>query len=386
MTSQTDPSESPDDSSSVPPAGADRRRDLLAAIPDLPKVLLHDHLDGGVRPATVVDLAADLGHDLPTRDPGELGAWFRGAADSGSLERYLETFAHSAGVMQTAEGLRRVAREAVEDLADDGVVYAESRFAPELHTERGLSLQQVVDAVLEGYDEGVRAAAARGRAIVVRALLTAMRQADRWEEVAALAVANRDRGVVGFDIAGPEAGYPPERRAAAFAILHDAWLPATVHAGEADGLASIAGALRVGASRLGHGVRIADDVRVGERGAALGPLAHWVRDRRVPLEVAPTSNVHTGAAASIAEHPITALLRAGFAVTVNTDNRLQSGTSMSAEFAALVEHAGWTLADLRQVTLTAAHHAFVHEDARTALIDEIITPGYARAGGGRHVA
>lgn len=375
--------ESPEDSFPVPPAGSDRRRDLLDSIPDLPKVLLHDHLDGGVRPATVVELAAALDHRLPTTDPAELGAWFVAAANSGSLERYLETFAHTAGVMQTADALRRVAREAAEDLADDGVVYAESRFAPELHTQRGLSLQQVVDAVLQGFDDGMAAAAERGRRIEVRALLTAMRQADRWDEVAALAVANRDRGVVGFDIAGPEVGFPPDRHAEAFTVLRDAWMPATVHAGEADGLASIAGALRVGALRLGHGVRIADDVAPD---GTLGPLAHWVRDRRVALEVAPTSNVHTGGAASIAAHPITRLLRLGFAVTVNTDNRLQSGTSMSAEFAALVEHADWDLADLRQVTLTAATQAFVHQDARTALIDEIITPGYARAGSGRHVA
>ena len=386
MTSQTgsraDAGESPEGSTEVPSVGDDRRRDLLAAIPGLPKVLLHDHLDGGLRPATVVDLAADLGHELPTTDPGELGTWFRTAADSGSLERYLKTFTHTAGVMQTPEGLRRVAREAVEDLADDGVVYAESRFAPELHQQRGLTLEQVVDAVLTGFDEGVRTAGERGRTIVVRGLLTAMRQADRWEEVAALAVAARDRGVVGFDIAGPEAGFPADRHAKAFEIVRGAWLPATVHAGEADGLASIAGALQMGATRLGHGMRIADDVQ----GEALGTLAHWVRDRQVALEVAPTSNVHTGGAASIREHPITHLLRLGFAVTVNTDNRLQSGTSMSAELSTLVEQAGWTLADLRQVTLTAAHHAFVHEDVRTALIDEIITPGYARAGGGRHQA
>ncbi len=382
MTSQTEPGESPEDSLEVPSADDERRRDLLASIPSLPKVLLHDHLDGGVRPATVVDLAAETGHELPTTDPDELGAWFRAAAWSGSLERYIDTFVHTAGVMQTVEGLRRVAREAVLDLAADGVVYAESRFAPELHTERGLSLEQVVDAVLEGYDEGMRAAAAAGHRIVVRGLLTAMRQRDRWDEVAGLAVAFRDRGVVGFDLAGPELGFPAERHAKAFDLVRDAWLPATVHAGEADGLGSIAGALRVGACRLGHGMRIGDDIRGGE----LGTLAHWVRDRQVPLEICPSSNVHTGAAPSVAEHPVTHLLRLGFAVTVNTDNRLQSGTSMSAEFAALVEHAGWTLADLRQVTLTAAHHAFVHEDARTALIDEIITPGYARVGGGRHQA
>lgn len=381
MLSQPDQGESVEGSVVVPPAGTDRRRDLLASIPRLPKVLLHDHLDGGVRPATVVDLAADLGHELPTADPSELGAWFVAAANSGSLERYLETFVHTAGVMQTADGLRRVAREAVEDFADDGVVYAESRFAPELHTERGLTLTQVVDAVLEGFDEGVRAAAERGRTIRIGALLSAMRQADRWEEVAALAVATP--GVVGFDIAGPEAGFPPDRHGKAFELVREAWRPATVHAGEADGLASIAGALRVGALRLGHGVRIVDDIAPD---GTLGPVAHWVRDRRIPLELCPTSNVHTGAAASIAEHPITRLLRLGFPVTLNTDNRLQSGTALGREMAALVEQADWTLEDLRQVTLTAAHHAFVHQDVRTALIDEIITPGFSRVGGGRHVA
>ncbi len=383
MTSQPELGESPDGSRGVPPAGTDRRRDLLAAIPALPKVLLHDHLDGGPRPATLVDLASELGHRLPTADPTELGAWFVAAADSGSLKRYLDTFAHTAGVMQTADGLRRVAREAVEDLAADGVVYAESRFAPELHTQRGLTMQQVVDAVLAGFGEGTAAAAEAGRTIRMGALLTAMRQEDHWEEVAALAVANRRVGVVGFDLAGPEAGFPPDRWPKAFEVLRDAWLPATIHAGEAFGPASIAGALHSGAVRLGHGVRIADDVSPDGR---LGPLAHWVRDRRIPLELCPTSNVHTGAAASVAAHPITRLHRLGFAVTVNTDNRLQSGVTLSSEMAALVEQAGWTLADLWQVTLTAAHHAFVHEDDRTALIDEIITPGYARFGGGRHHA
>lgn len=381
MTSQPDPGEAPDGSFEVPPAGLGRGRDLLAVIPVLPKVLLHDHLDGGVRPATVVELAADLGHRLPTGDAEELGAWFVAAADSGSLKRYLETFEHTAGVMQTADALRRVAREAVEDLAADGVVYAESRFAPELHTRRGLTTQQVVDAVLAGFAEGTANARAAGRTIRMGALLTAMRQEDRWEEVAALAVANRRAGVVGFDLAGPEAGFPPDRRPKTYEVLRDAWLPATIHAGEAFGPASIAGALQAGAVRLGHGVRIADDIAPDGH---LGPLAHWVRDRRIPLEMCPTSNVHTGAAASVAAHPITRLLRLGFAVTVNTDNRLQSGVTLSGELAALVEQAGWTLEDLWRVTLTAAHHTFVHQDDRTALIDEIITPGYARLGGGRH--
>ena len=397
MTSLPEPSLAPDDapdgSLDVPPAPVGSGRDgaqptavqptATELVATLPKVLLHDHLDGGLRPATVVELAGEVGHRLPTTDPEELGDWFVRAAGSGSLERYLETFAHTVGVLQTAAGLRRVAREAVLDLADDGVVYAEERFAPEQHQARGLSLEQVLDAVLAGFEDGETAAAAAGRTIRVRTLVSAMRQADRANEVAGLALAYRDRGVVGFDIAGPEAGFPPSRLASAFGTLRSGLLPVTVHAGEAAGLESIAEAVAMGACRLGHGARIVDDVRDHER---LGPLAHWVRDRRIALELCPSSNVQTGAAASVAEHPVTRLLRLGFAVTVSTDNRLQSGTTLGRELRQLVEQAGWTLDDLRQVTLTAAHHAFVHEDERTRLIDEVITPGYARAGGGRHRA
>ena len=387
------PDDAPDGSFPVPPSPFAGGRDgspvtgtpapLADLVATLPKVLLHDHLDGGLRPATVVELAAEVGHELPTTDPVELGAWFVRAAGSGSLERYLETFAHTVAVLQTAEALRRVAREAVLDLATDGVVYAEERFAPEQHQGRGLSLEQVLEAVLQGFADGEQEAAAQGRPIRVRTLLSAMRQADRSDEVAALALAYRDRGVVGFDIAGPEAGFPPVRLASAFDALHRDLLPVTVHAGEAAGLESIAQAVQVGACRLGHGVRIADDVAPDGR---LGALAHWVRDRRIALEVCPSSNVQTGAAASVADHPVTRLLRLGFAVTVSTDNRLQSGTTLGRELRQLVEQAGWTLDDLRTVTLTAAHQAFVHEDERTALINEVITPGFARAGGGRHRA
>ncbi|CAL8976625.1 Adenosine deaminase [Cellulomonas sp. T2.31MG-18] len=397
MTSLPEPSVAPDNapdgSLTVPPAPAGGGRDgtrapapaqpLTDLVADLPKVLLHDHLDGGLRPATVVDLADAAGHPLPTSDPDELGDWFVRAAGSGSLERYLETFAHTVAVLQTAEALHRVAREAVLDLAADGVVYAEERFAPEQHQLGGLGLEQVLDAVLAGFAEGEQEAADQGRPIRVRALLSAMRQADRGDEVATLALAYRDRGVVGFDIAGPEAGFPPSRLTSAFGALRAGLLPVTVHAGEAAGLDSIVEAVQVGACRLGHGVRIADDVSADGQ---LGTLAHWVRDRRISLELCPSSNVQTGAAASVADHPITRLLRLGFAVTVSTDNRLQSGTTLGRELRQLVEQAGWTLDDLRQVTLTAAHHAFVHEDERTRLIDEVITPGFARAAGGRHRA
>lgn len=357
-----------------------------ALVASLPKVLLHDHLDGGLRPATIVELAAQVGHELPTTDPDELGRWFVESASAGSLELYLETFAHTVAVLQTADALRRVARECALDLAADGVVYAEVRFAPEQHVEQGLSLQDVVDAVRTGFDEGMAQARADGRPIRVLAILCAMRHLDRWQEVAELAIANRDAGVVAFDLAGPEDGFPPSRLSEVFGTLRRAHFPCTLHAGEAAGLDSIADAVAEGALRLGHGVRLADDVGADDLGDRLGLLAHWVRDRRLALEVCPSSNVQTGGAASIAEHPVTRLLRLGFAVTVNTDNRLQSGTSLGRELTLLVDEAGWTLADLEHVAATAAAHAFVHQDERAALIDTVIRPAYAAARGGRHRA
>ena len=373
-------------------------KDQIAA---LPTVLLHDHLDGGLRPATVVELAAQTGQVLPTTDPEELGRWFTREAGTvvvdgvatGSLEKYIRTFEVTLGVMQTADALRRIAREAIVDLAADGVVHVEERFAPELHTTRGLGLQDVLDAVQQGFADGVAEAAAAGRSITVGTLLTAMRQADRWDEVADLALANRDRGVVGFDIAGPEQGFPATTHLSAFRRLREASFPVTVHAGEADGLGSIAAAVhQAGASRLGHGVRIVDDIRIAAPAdasmseqvdsARLGQLAHWVRDHQIALEVCPTSNTQTGAARSLADHPITLLKHLGFAVTVNTDNRLQSGTSMSRELSGLVDQAGWSLGDLREVTLTAARSSFLHLDERQALVDRI-EGSFARPAG-RH--
>ncbi|HMM93648.1 adenosine deaminase [Phycicoccus sp.] len=348
-----------------------------------PKALLHDHLDGGLRPATVVELAAASGYDgLPTTDPVSLGTWFRDAADSGSLERYLETFSHTVAVMQTEEQLRRVARECALDLAADGVVYAESRFAPELHIEGGLSLEQVVQAVLAGFREGEQQAAAAGTPIRMRALLTAMRHAARSREIAELAVAHRDHGVGGFDIAGAEAGFPPTRHLDAFEYLRRENAHFTIHAGEAFGLPSIWEAIQwCGADRLGHGVRIVDDVTVAEDGTvSLGRLAAYVRDRRIPLEMCPTSNLQTGAAESIAAHPISLLKRLRFRVTVNTDNRLMSGTSMSREMQLLVDEAGWTLEDLRWVTINAMKSAFLPFDERLELIEHVVKPGYAALG------
>jgi len=351
-------------------------RPLTAAnIVAAPKVLLHDHLDGGLRPQTIVELAQSADYTaLPATDADKLRQWFRDSADSGSLERYLETFRHTVGVMQTADALRRVAREAAEDLADDGVVYAEVRWAPEQHVESGLSLEQVVDAVLAGFREGEAEAAGRGKHIRVGALVTAMRHAARSSEIAQLAVAYRDAGVVGFDIAGAEAGFPPTRHLDAFEYLRRENFHFTIHAGEAFGLPSIWEAIQwCGADRLGHGVRIVDDID----GSGLGRLAQYVRDKRIPLEMCPSSNVQTGAARSIAEHPIGLLRRLYFRVTVNTDNRLMSGTSMSREMQLLAGAFGYGWTDLSWFTVNAMKSAFIPFDERLAIINDVIKPGYA---------
>jgi adenosine deaminase len=340
-----------------------------------PKAVLHDHLDGGVRPETVVELAAEQGYvGLPTTDVDDLRAWFKRGANRHDLTLYLETFAHTVGVMQTKDGLERVAAECAEDLANDGVVYAEVRFAPELHVEGGLTLDEVVESVLRGFEMG-----SAGREIKVRTLCTAMRTAARSLEIAELAVRYRDDGVVGFDIAGAEKGYPPTQHLDAFQYVQRENFHTTIHAGEAFGLPSIWEAIQwCGAERLGHGVRVRDDISVDENGKiTLGRLAHFIRDRRIPLELCPSSNVHTGVAPTIKEHPIKLLRDLRFRVTLNTDNRLMSDCSMSSEMQAVVDAFDWTLADLQWLTINAMKSSFVHFNERLQLIDGVIKPRYA---------
>jgi len=351
----------------------------LEAIRSAPKVLLHDHLDGGLRPQTVIELAEASGHPgLPTTDAAQLGDWFRENADSGSLVRYLEGFAHTCGVMQDEAALVRVAAEAAEDLAADGVVYAEIRYAPELFTVGGLALEQVVEAIQEGFRQGERTAAAAGNSIRVGTLLCAMRQNDGWMPYADLVVKYRDAGVVGFDIAGPEAGFEPARGLDAFEHLRKENAHFTIHAGEAAGVESVWEAVQVcGAERLGHGVRIVEDIKFDGDHAELGRVASYVRDRRIALEVAPTSNLHTGIAKTHAEHPFDKLYQAGLRVTVNTDNRLMSQCSASGENAALVEAFGYGWADLEKFAINAMKSAFIPFAERNALINDVIVPGYA---------
>jgi adenosine deaminase len=341
-----------------------------------PKVLLHDHLDGGLRPLTVLELADEFGYrGLPASDPETLGTWFRQAADSGSLVRYLETFAHTVGVMQHPEAIHRVARECAVDLAADGVVLAEVRFAPELSTAEGLPIEAVVEAMVDGFATGGKEAAAAGTPIRVGALLCAMRQNDRWDEVADLVVRHRDAGVVGFDLAGPEDGFPPDRIPSAIALLDRARAHRTIHAGEAFGVESIRAALDgAHAERLGHGVRIADQVPAD---GPLGPLAQRVLDERVPLEIAPSSNVQTGAYPSLAEHPVDRLHRLGFTVTVNTDNRLMSGVSASSELTDVAATFGWSWDDVQTVTERALAASFFPEEQRRRLLEDVVRPGYA---------
>jgi adenosine deaminase len=352
----------------------------VETIREAPKALLHDHLDGGLRPETVLELATEVGYgDLPTSDPAELARWFTRGADRKSLELYLEGFRHTVALLQTRDSLERVAAECAEDLAADNVVYAEVRFAPELSTEGGLTLDEVVTAILEGFREGEHRARLQGRRIVVKLLVSAMRQAARSVEAAELAVRHRDEGVVGFDIAGPEAGFPPTRHLDAFQLVQRENFHATIHAGESFGLPSIWEALQwCGAERLGHGVRIVDDITVHADGSVeLGRLAAFVRDRRVPLEMCPTSNVQTGAAASIEEHPIDLLRRLRYRVTVNTDNRLMSGVTLTSEFKVVADAFGIGLDEMEWLTTNAMKSAFAPFDERLEIINETIKPGYA---------
>src|SRR6201995_2968984 len=349
----------------------------LAEIRTVPKVLLHDHLDGGLRPQTVLELARETGYaDLPGDNAEDLTQRLTEGAHRGHLEIYLDAFRHTVGVMQTPEALRRVAAECAEDLAADGIVYAEVRFAPELHTERGLSLDEVVEAVLEGFRQG-RAK----RPITVYALLTAMRTAARSLEIAELAVRHRDQGVVGFDIAGAEAGWPPSRHLDAFQFLKRENFHFTIHAGEAFGLPSIWEAVQYcGTERLGHGVRIVDDIQISAQGSVrLGRLAAYIRDRRIPLEMCPTSNVQTGAAPSVAQHPIRLLRQLPFRVTVNTDNRLMSQVTLSSEFHRLTEEFGYGWSDIEWLTVNAMKSAFAGFDERLRLINTVFKPGFATA-------
>ncbi len=349
----------------------------LERLQAFPKVSLHDHLDGALRPQTIIELADDSGHDLPAANADDLGRWLAESADSGSLVSYLKTFDHTVAVMQTAANLRRVATEFVEDLAADGVIYGEARWAPEQHLREGLTLPEAVESVRDGLAEGMATCRARGQELEVRQLLTAMRQTEPTRRVAELALRYRDDGVAGFDIAGPEKGYPPSRFLGSFQLLrrHSAYY--TIHAGEADGWESICEAVQVcGANRVGHGVAIIEDIQQDDAGGALlGDFAGYVLNEQIPLEMCPSSNVQTGTVASIEAHPIHCLDRLGFRVTVNPDNRLMSATTLTKEFALLGEAFDYSLEDVRRLGVNAAKSVFAAYGVRKALVQRIATAG-----------
>ena len=348
-------------------------RTLLKA---LPKVLLHEHLDGVLRPQTVIELADSVRYTgLPTRDPEALGQWFHQGANQGSLAKYLEGFAHTIAVMQTEEALERVAYEQAQDLSNDGVVYFETRFAPVFHTEKGLTHQQVVSAVLKGL--------ARGRqdfGIQSGLIICAMRNMNVSLEMAELAVDFRSRGVVGFDLAGEEGGFPPKKHVDAFHYIQRENFNITIHAGEGFGKESIWQAIQYcGAHRIGHGTRLIDDIAIADgKAVKLGDLAQYVLDKRIPLEICLISNVHTGAAPSLEQHPFKILYQEKFRVTLNTDNRLMSDTSMTREFEAASETFGLTIDDFEKISINAMKSAFLPYGRRCDVIYKTLKPGYAR--------
>lgn len=341
----------------------------------LPKAVLHEHLDGGLRVETVLELADAAGYrGLPSHDIEQLRTWFH-QGRSGSLERYLEAFAHTVAVMQTEEAISRVAYESVRDLADDGVVYAEIRFAPSLNTVGGLSREAVLEAAWDGVRQGV----AEGGIVVGGLIVCAMRQDVDSVEVARIAARAAGRSVIGFDLAGPEAGFPPDAHLEACRIAREAGLGLTIHGGEGDGAHSMWRAIALcGAMRIGHGVHVADDTEFnGTEIGHLGRFARSVRDHQVPLEVAISSNLHTGSYPTLGEHPFGALFHNGFNVSINTDNRLMSGVTLSDEYALASEQFGLSLEDLGQITVAAIDAGFGDHRERRRLIDEVVKPAYA---------
>ena len=345
----------------------------------LPKVLLHDHLDGGVRAKTVVELAKEAGYKkLPTTNPKELSGWFHRGATRGSLPLFLEGFAHTCGVMQTEESLERVAYEMMEDMNRDGVVYVETRFAPVFHRQRHLHLETIVRSVLKGLDRGVKDFGVRYGLI-----LCAMRNMKPAisQEIAELAVDFRDHGVVGFDLAGEEGGYPPKKHIDAFHYIQRENFNITVHAGEAFGKESIWQAIQwCGAHRIGHATRLIEDMKLKNGDVlSMGTLAQYVLDKRIPLELCLTSNLHTGAVKHLKEHPFGIFYRYKFRVTLNTDDRLMSCITLTDEYQTAANVFELTLDDLEKLTINAMKSAFIPYKKRIALIYEVIKPGYANA-------
>ncbi len=341
-----------------------------------PKVELHDHLDGGLRPQTIIDLAAEEGITLPETDPVKLQKWIVRGGEEKSLALYLESFALTTQVMQTEYALERIAFEAIEDLAKDNVVYAEIRFAPEIHTQKGLNLEQIVTSVLKGLERG-----RKQTGVQYGLILCAMRNQspENSLEIAELAVAFSERGVVGFDIAGDEYGHPPKKHIEAFRYIRNKNFNITIHAGEAFGCESIWQAIQIcGAHRIGHGVRLIEDIVAdGTKIEKMGSLAHFIQDRRIPMEMCLTSNVGTGAVKSYQDHPFPIFFKNNYRVFLCTDNRLMSNTTLTKEMEIAVREYGLSFRDLEKLTINAMKSAFIHHNDKIAIIYDIIKKQYA---------
>jgi adenosine deaminase len=343
-----------------------------------PKVMLHDHLDGGLRTETIIDLAKKINYDkLPTEDPKELAEWFHRGANKGNLVEYLQGFEHTCAVMQTKENLERVAYEMMEDMKKDGVVYVETRFAPSLHLQQGLYFDDVMDAVLSGLEKGKE-----DFGVGYGLILCALRNMTDSLEIAELAVNYRRKGVVGFDLAGEEGGYPPKKHIEAFQFIERENFNITIHAGEAFGKESIWQAIQYcGAHRIGHATRLSEDIVYDESGeniVALGDLAQYVLDKRLPLEICLLSNVHTGAVDKLENHPFPKLYKKQFRVFLNTDDRLMSDTTLTKEYLIASQLFGITLEDIEKLNLNAMKSAFAHYDERLHYIYNVIKPGYKK--------
>jgi adenosine deaminase len=346
-------------------------------IKSVPKVLLHDHLDGGLRPATIIELAREIKYKkLPTTDPDELGEWFHRGANKGNLVEFLQGFDHTTAVMQTKESLQRCAYEMMEDMQKDGVCYVETRFAPVFHTNKGLYPEDAVLAVLEGLEKGKR-----NFGVGYGLILCAMRNMKNSLEIAELAVNFRDSGVVGFDLAGEEGGYPPKKHIDAFQFIQRSNFNITIHAGEAFGKESIWQAIQwCGAHRIGHATHLKEDIATGRGGHTIvfGELAQYILDKRIPLEICLLSNLHTGAVDSLENHPFKLLYDNKFRVTINTDDRLMSNTTMTNEFLVAQKYFGITLDDIEKITINTMKSAFIHYNERLRYIYDIIKPGFQK--------
>lgn len=346
-------------------------------IRSIPKVLLHDHLDGGLRSQTVIDLASEYKYNkLPTSDAGELAEWFHRGANKGNLVEFLQGFEHTIAVMQTKEALERIAYEMMEDMKKDGVVYVETRFAPCFHTTKGLYYEDVVNAVLSGLDKG-RSDFGVGYGLI----LCGMRNMKNTLEIGELAVNFRNQGVVGFDLAGEEGGYPPKRHVEVFQFIQRANFNITIHAGEAFGKESIWQAIQwCGAHRIGHATNLKEEFTFDRDGniVGFGDLAQYILDKRIPLEICLLSNLHTGAIDKIENHPFGILFKEKFRVTINTDDRLMSNTNMTKEFMTAIEYFNLTLEDVEKITINSMKSAFIPYKERLKFIYDVIKPGYQK--------